>query len=95
MKELKMFLLKQSYRESLIDSGIEKVMNLEKSTLRTVKDKTKDQVMPYVSTHNPKSPEIYNAIQFNLPILHEDPKISSILSNFKMINSKRQPKSLK
>ena len=51
--------------------------------------------MPYVSTHNPKNPEIYNVIQFNLPILHEDPKMSSILSNFKMIKSKRQPKNLK
>ena len=67
-------------------------MNLEKNTLRTVKDKTGDQVMPYVSTQNPKNPEIYNDIQFNLPILHEDPKMSNILSNFKMIKSKRQPK---
>ena len=95
MKELKMFLLKQNYPESLIDGGIEKAMNLEKSTLRTVKDRTEDQVMPYVSTHNPKNPEIYNVIQFNLPILHEDPKMSNILSNFKMIKSKRQPKNLK
>ena len=95
MKELKMFLLKQNYPENLIDGGIEKAMNLEKSTLRTVKDKTEDQVMPYVSTHNPKNPEIYNVIQFNLPILHEDPKMSNILSNFKMIKSKRQPKNLK
>ena len=95
MKELKMFLLKQNYPESLIDDGIEKAMKLEKSTLRTVKDKSEDQVMPYVSTHNPKNPDIYNVIQFNLPILHEDPKMSSILSNFKMIKSKRQPKNLK
>ena len=35
--------------------------------------------MPYVSTHNPKNPEIYNVTKFNLPILHEDPKMSSIL----------------
>ena len=54
-----------------VDGGIEKAMNLEKSTLRAVKDRTEDQVMPYVSTHNPKNPEIYNVIQFNLPILHE------------------------
>ena len=68
MKELKLFLLKQNYPESLIDGGIEKAMKLEKSTLRTVKDRTEDQVMPYVSTHNPKNPEIYNVIQFNRPI---------------------------
>ena len=55
MKELKMCL---------------QAMNLEKSTLRTVKDRTEDQVMPYVSTHNPKNPEIYNVIQFNLLCKH-------------------------
>ena len=88
-------MLKQNYPESLIDGGIEKAMNLEKNTLRTVKDRTEDQVMPYVSTHYPKNPEIYIVFQFNLFILHEDPKMSSILSNFKMIKSKRQPKNLK
>ena len=97
MKELKRILLKQNYTKSLIDGGIEKVMNLEKKTktLRTVKDKTEDQVMSYFSTHNPKNQEIYNVIQFNLPILHEDPQLSNILSNFKMIKSKWQPKTLK
>ena len=84
--------MKQTYPERLIDGGIEKAMNLGKSKLTTVKDKTEDQVMTDVSTHNPKNPEIYNVIQFNFPILHEDPKMSSILSNFKMTKSKRQPK---
>ena len=32
MKELKIFLLKQNYPESLIDGGIEKAVKLEKST---------------------------------------------------------------
>ena len=51
--------------------------------------------MPYVSTHNPKNSEIYNVIQFNLPILHEYPKMSNMLSNFKMIKSKRLTKNIK
>ena len=95
MRELKMFLRKQNYPESLVDKGIENAMNLDKNTLRTVKKKTEDPVIPYVSTYNPKNPEMYKVIQFNLPILHEDPKMNSILSNFKMIKSKRQPDNLK
>ena len=95
MTELKSFLLKQNYPESLIDGGIAKAMNLDKNTLRTIKNKTDDKVIPYVSTHNPKNPEIYKVIQFNLPILKEDPKMNDILSNFKIIKSKRQPNNLK
>ena len=95
MTELKSFLLKQNYPESLIDGGIAKAMNLDKNTLRTIKNKTDDKVIPYVSTHNPKNPEIYKVIQFNLPILKEDPKMNDILSNFKIIKNKRQPNNLK
>ena len=95
MTELKSFLLKQNYPESLIDGGIAKAMNLDNNTLRTIKNKTDDKVIPYVSTHNPKNPEIYKVIQFNLPILKEDPKMNDILSNFKIIKSKRQPNNLK
>ena len=95
MTELKSFLLKQNYPESLIDGGIAKAMDLDKNTLRSIKNKTDDKVIPYVSTHNPKNPEIYKVIQFNLPILKEDPKMNDILSNFKIIKSKRQPNNLK
>ena len=95
MTELKSFLLKQNYPESLIDGGIAKAMDLDKNTLRTIKNKTDDKVIPYVSTHNPKNPEIYKVIKFNLPILKEDPKMNDILSNFKIIKSKRQPNNLK
>ena len=95
MTELKSFLLKQNYPENLIDGGIAKAMNLDKNTLRTIKNKTDDKVIPYVSTHNPKNPEIYKVIQFNLPILKENPKMNDILSNFKIIKSKRQPNNLK
>ena len=36
-----------------------------------------------------------NVIKSNLPILQEDPKMNSILSNFMINKSKRQPNSLK
>ena len=47
--------------------SIESAMNLDKSTLRTVKKKTEDPVIPYVhvSIHNPKIlkwTKLYNLI---------------------------------
>ena len=52
-------------------------------------------VIPYVSTHNPKNPEIYNVIRNNLPILEEDPGMKKILDNSQNIKSKRRIPNLK
>ena len=70
-------------------------MQLDQKTLRNVTEKTSESVITYVSTHNPKNPEIFNVINFNLPILQEDPKMNKVLSNFKLIKSKRQQNNLK
>ena len=43
---MKLFLLKQNYPESLIDGGIEKAIHLDKNTLRTIKKKLEDLVLP-------------------------------------------------
>ena len=95
MNELKSFLLKQKYPEMLIESGINRAINLDHNALRNVSEQTYEPVINYVSTHNPKNPELFNIIKSNLPILQEDPKMNEILSNFKLIKSKRQPNNLK
>lgn len=51
--------------------------------------------MPYVSTHNPRNPEVFNIIRNNLPILEEDPDMKKILDTSQIIKSKRQSPSLK
>ena len=83
MKELKSFILKQQYPEKLCEPRQKHYKKYRRENSRP----------SYFlrSTHNPKNPEIYKIIQFNLPILHEDPKMNSKLSNFKIIKSKRQP----
>ena len=95
MNVLRPFLLNQKYPEELIQSGIDRAMYLDRNTVRNVSEKTDESVLTYVSTHNPKNPELFKVIIFNLPILREDPKMKSILSNFKMIKCKRQPNNLK
>ena len=53
-------------------------MNLDKGT---IKKKTGEMVITYVLNTQPENPEICKVIQFNLSILHEDPKMNDILSN--------------
>ena len=95
MKELRSFLVKQKYPENIINMRIDRAMNLDRTLLRQVSQKTEEPVIIYVSTHNPRNPEIFNVIKSNLPILQEDPKMNNILSNFTIFKSKRQPNSLK
>ena len=70
-------------------------MALDKGILRTVKVKQDESIIPFVSTFNPKDPEIFPDIINNLPILEKDEKMNDIISNYKFIKSRRQPNTLK
>ena len=74
MKEIKSFLIKQHYPEQIIEHGLQKAMSLDKNVLRTVTTKGKQNMVPYVLTHNPRDPEMFNVIIENMPILQEDEK---------------------
>ena len=67
MQELKSFLLKQKYPHQIINYGLEKAMALDKDLLRKVKEKTEENIIPYVSTFNPKDPGTYHVIIENKP----------------------------
>ena len=70
-------------------------MQLNRETLRTVKEKVKKDIIPFVSTFNPKNPEVFNIINQNLQILREDRQMKELYSKYKFLKSKRQPKNLK
>ena len=95
MLELKHTLLKQKYPENVIDAGIQRALNLNRSELRQVRQNPEDNVVTYVSTFNPKNPELFGAILQNLNILREDQKMNAILQANTIIKSKRQPANLK
>ena len=95
MLELKHTLLKQKYPENVIDAGIQRALNLNRSELRQVRQNPEDNVVTYVSTFNPKNPELFRAILQNLNILHEDQKMNAILQANTIIKSERQPANLK
>ena len=74
MLELKHTLLNQKYPENVIDAGNQRALILNSSELRQVRQNPKDNVVTYVSTFNPKIPELFGAMLKNLNILREDKK---------------------
>ena len=95
MRLLKSFLSKQNYPEQIIEHGLQQAMSLDKNLLVTVKAKPEGNIVPYVSTYNPRDPEMFRVIMDKMPILQEDEKMRNILSKHKILKSKRQPYNLK
>ena len=52
----------QNYPVNVLEKGIDKAMKLRTEELRIVKEKTNDNIITYVSTFNPKHPELFNSI---------------------------------
>ena len=59
MQELKLFLVKQNYPAQIVNHGIQKAKSLDKNVLRTVVTKSKENVVPYVSTFNLRDPQMF------------------------------------
>ena len=95
MNELKTALTHQKYPKRIIENGIEKAISINKSELRLVREKPNDSIITYVSTFDPKQPELFHAIQQNLPILYEDDLMKEIIQKYTIIKSTRQPNNLK
>ena len=94
--ELETYLCKQKYPITLIKAGIEKARALDRQELLTETDKRNDEeIIPYVSTFNPRNPEIYSQLHHDINILKRDPYMKTVLDQFTFIKSKRQPPNLK
>lgn len=95
LEELFLCLKKRKYPESLIRNGIAKAKSTDITELRRVRDKKEEEVIPYVSTHNPKNNEAFEVIYRNLPCLRNDARMLKVCQKSSIIKSKRQSKSLK
>ena len=96
LEELRVYLKKQNYPISLINAGIEKAKAIPISKLRTtVRRERNENVIPFVSTHNPHNPNIFGVIKASLPILHGTEQLKTLYPEQIMLKSKRQPKNLK
>ena len=63
-------------------------MNLNRSELRQVRQNPENNVVTYVSTFNPKNPELFGAILQNLNILREDLKMNDIYRQILLLKVK-------
>ena len=77
----------------MFQRGLQNAMQLNREILRTVKEN--EDIIPFVSTFNPKNPDVFNIINQSLPILREDRQMKELYSKYKFLKSKRQPKNLK
>ena len=75
-------------------NGIETAKQIPRKGLLTVKLKTEEDILPYISTYNPRNPEAYTINNQHLPILYADQKMKDVLKNTKFIKSKRRPLNL-
>ena len=100
LEELSQFLLKQKYPRTIIQHGIERAKNIPIETLRTTVNRTStstsdNDIIPFVVTHNPSNPNIFNIAKANLPILRQSEKLKDLITPNTLIQSKRQPPNLK
>ena len=100
LEELSQFLLKQKYPQNIIQHGIERAKQIPIESLRTTRNRAptsanNDDIIPFVVTHNPCNPNIFNIAKANLPILTQSEKLKDLITPNTLIQSKRQPPNLK
>ena len=95
--ELQNTLVKQRYPVQLVEFGAQKATKIPIEDLRKPKDKDKEEtlILTFLSTFNPRNPDMFKVIKDTLPLLDANPRMKKALKNIKLINSKHQPSNLK
>ena len=94
ISDLKHHLIKCKYPMKIINSAIVKATNIDQTQLRTIKEKETSEVLVFVSTYNPKNPNIYNIINNAMFLIKSNPILNEIFGKVKLIKSRREPPSL-
>ena len=94
LNQLRENLIKQKYPMKIIENGLTKVRHIPQSELRKSRQPDLvDNIIPFISTHSPNNPQIYNLIKSAYGILkrNEVPGFKDL----RLIQSKRQAPNLK
>ena len=95
LNELRSYLTAQKYPLTVIDSGIERAIQIPREELLRPKERNEEKsILPFISTYNPNNTGISSVIKDNLSILKTDDKWKNILERNKFINCYRSPPSL-
>jgi len=95
LSELANILIKRQYPKEVIKTGLKKALEIPRHQLLCVKKKSHEQILPFISTHNPKNKNVFGIVKQNLQICNNDTKMKNIISDTKIINCKRQLPNLK
>ena len=94
LDQIKSFLRKHNYPETLIENGIDRAIKKGPIT-GGGKPKNKENVIPLVTTFNPCNTNVLPFIRGCEKVLQKSDRMKDILNKSSIINSKRQPKNLK
>ena len=93
LEDLAKNLRKYGYPQNIIRNGIIKATSLTQEELRTPKTIQNEDILPFVSTHNPNNSNPFNLIKSSIECLKHN-KVDGFES-VKVIHSKRQAPNLK
>jgi len=66
LSELENHLVTRNYQRKIKDSGIQKANQIPKEALLKVQDKEQKDIVPYVSTFNPNTSEMFGVLKSSL-----------------------------
>ena len=76
LSKLEQVLKHLGYPQHIIKNGIEKAKRIPQETLRRPKERVhNNKVLTFVSTHNPRNPNLYTLIKQSIPMLNASPKM--------------------
>ena len=94
LNELETWLLKAGYPAHLINNGLKSVMEIDQLSLRTKTMQKESNILPFVQTHNPRNPQVYEFLVKAIDFLRSSEKYYNLFKGVKLIKSERQPKNL-
>ncbi|CAC5417839.1 unnamed protein product [Mytilus coruscus] len=102
LEELKAYLKKQQYPEQVINYGIQNALTKGPIVTESRRSETTEEssnnlnkIIPFVTTYNPRDYDIFSFMRKIETNVHKSEKMDKVLQKKKIINSKRQSKSLK
>ena len=96
LDELRHLLIDRKYPKKLIEGGISRAIQQEIKELRKKKEREKsNDIIPFVHTFNPNNVNAYQLVQNTIPCILNDDIMKKVLTNSKIIASRRQAPNLK
>ena len=83
LTELYQHLQTRNYPKQIIKAGIREASKIPRENLLVEKYKQTEDITPFVSTFNPKNPEMFGILKNNLHILNSDEKMKNVIDHTK------------